>query len=55
LQEFVPEGVPWMHMDIAGSADAAALPGEPAYNPKNFSGRPTRTLVQFIQDFQQQA
>ncbi len=43
LREFVPEGVPWAHVDIAGPA---FLDGAPwAYNSKGATGYGVRTLV----------
>ncbi|KDR15938.1 hypothetical protein L798_09865, partial [Zootermopsis nevadensis] len=44
LKEFVPKGN-WMHMDIAGVMETSEkLP----YLAKGMTGRPTRTLVEFI-------
>ena len=46
LQEFVREGVPWGHLDIAGVANAQAhLP----YCPSGGSGLIVRSLVDFIE------
>lgn len=43
LREFVPDDVPWAHIDIAGPA---FLDGKPwAYNPKGATGYGVRTLV----------
>lgn len=43
-QEFVPKG-DWLHLDIAGvMATTENLP----YLAKGMTGRPTRTLVEFI-------
>jgi leucyl aminopeptidase len=48
LQEFVPDGVRWAHLDIAGPAfNASAAHG---YTPKGGTGAATRTLVQLAQD-----
>ena len=48
LREFVPPGVPWAHMDIAGPAYHE---GEPyGYTPKGGTGAAVRTLVQVAQD-----
>ena len=44
FQEFV-SCEHWFHMDIAGVADNA---DEVAYLPKGMSGRPTRTLAEFL-------
>jgi leucyl aminopeptidase len=48
LKEFVPGGVRWAHLDIAGPA---FNDGEPhGYTPKGGTGAATRTLVQVAQD-----
>jgi leucyl aminopeptidase len=48
LREFVPEGVRWAHLDIAGPAFHE---GEPyGYTPKGGTGAAVRTLVQIAQD-----
>lgn len=45
LKEFVPEGVDWLHLDIAGvMGPTDATP----YLLKGMTGRPTRTLIDFI-------
>jgi leucyl aminopeptidase len=48
LGEFVPVGVPWAHLDIAGPAfnDSQAH----GYTPKGGTGAATRTLVQIAAD-----
>ena len=48
LKEFVPPGVRWAHLDIAGPAynDGPAY----GYTPKGGTGAATRTLVQLAQD-----
>jgi leucyl aminopeptidase len=48
LKEFVPSGVRWAHLDIAGPAfnDGDAH----GYTPKGGTGAATRTLVQIAQD-----
>ena len=43
LREFVPEGVPWAHVDIAGPAFVEGSPW--AYNGKGATGYGVRTLV----------
>ena len=43
LREFVPEGVPWAHVDIAGPAFIDGAPW--AYNSKGATGFGVRTLV----------
>ncbi|QXJ25231.1 leucyl aminopeptidase [Actinomadura graeca] len=48
LQEFVPDGVKWAHLDIAGPSFHK---GEPyGYTPKGGTGAATRTLVQIAED-----
>jgi leucyl aminopeptidase len=48
LREFVPDGVRWAHLDIAGPAFHE---GEPyGYTPKGGTGAAVRTLVQIAQD-----
>jgi leucyl aminopeptidase len=42
LQEFV-DGTPWVHLDIAGPADAK---GDDGYTPKGASGFGVRTIVE---------
>jgi leucyl aminopeptidase len=48
LQEFVPSGVRWAHLDIAGPAFNEGAPH--GYTPKGGTGAATRTLVQIAQD-----
>jgi aminopeptidase len=44
VQEFVPKGN-WIHMDIAGvMGTSEKLP----YLAKGMTGRPTRTIIEFI-------
>jgi len=46
LKEFVPEGISWAHLDIAGPAFNQ---GEPhGYTPKGGTGTPVRTLVEWV-------
>ncbi|XP_017886445.1 cytosol aminopeptidase-like isoform X2 [Ceratina calcarata] len=46
LREFVAKDTPWMHLDIAGvMGPSDKLP----YVPAGMAGRPTRTLIQFLQ------
>ncbi|MFC0039244.1 leucyl aminopeptidase [Actinomadura rayongensis] len=48
LKEFVPDGVRWAHLDIAGPSFHK---GEPyGYTPKGGTGAATRTLVQIAED-----
>ncbi|XP_065170814.1 cytosol aminopeptidase-like [Atheta coriaria] len=44
LREFAPKDVDWMHIDIAGVMDGA----QPMKYVKGMSGRPTRTIIEFI-------
>ncbi len=46
LQEFVPDGVAWAHLDVAGPAwnEGDAF----GYTPKGGTGVPVRTLVEWI-------
>ena len=48
LREFVPSGVRWAHLDIAGPAFNEGAPH--GYTPKGGTGAATRTLVQVAQD-----
>jgi leucyl aminopeptidase len=48
LQRFVPDGTPWVHLDIAGPADAAEDGGE---SPKGGTGFGVRTLLRLLSDF----
>ena len=46
LQEFVPDGVKWAHLDIAGPAFNN---GEPyGYTPKGGTGVAIRSLVRWL-------
>lgn len=48
LREFIPDGMRWAHLDIAGPAFNE---GEPyGYTPKGATGAATRTLVQIAED-----
>jgi leucyl aminopeptidase len=48
LREFIPNGMRWAHLDIAGPAFNE---GEPfGYTPKGATGAATRTLVQIAED-----
>lgn len=48
LKEFVPDGVKWAHLDIAGPSFNK---GEPyGYTPKGGTGAAARTLVQLAED-----
>jgi leucyl aminopeptidase len=48
LREFVPEGLRWAHLDIAGPAfhEGAAY----GYTPMGGTGVAVRTLVQLVED-----
>jgi leucyl aminopeptidase len=48
LREFVPAGVRWAHLDIAGPAFNQGAPH--GYTPKGGTGAATRTLVQLALD-----
>jgi len=48
LQKFVPDGIRWAHLDIAGPAFNESPPH--GYTPKGGTGAATRTLVQLAQD-----
>ncbi|MGP3975101.1 leucyl aminopeptidase [Streptomyces sp. 8N114] len=47
LKEFVPEGTPWAHLDIAGPAFNDSGPF--GYTPKGGTGSAVRTLVRFAE------
>jgi leucyl aminopeptidase len=48
LREFVGEGIPWVHLDIAGPSDADADDGELA---KGGTGFGVRTLLQLLSTY----
>ncbi len=48
LREFVADGVPWAHIDIAGPAFNTA--GPHGYTPKGGTGLPVRTLTALLAD-----
>ena len=48
LREFVGEGIPWAHLDIAGPSDASEVRGEIV---KGGTGFAVRTLVELITGF----
>jgi leucyl aminopeptidase len=48
LREFVPDGVPWAHLDIAGPSFNEADPF--GYTPRGGTGAATRALVQIAED-----
>jgi leucyl aminopeptidase len=49
LKDFVPDGIKWAHLDIAGPAYNT---GEPhGYTPKGGTGVPVRTLVEWLMSF----
>ena len=47
LREFVPDGLPWAHIDIAGPA---STPAAPTATRKGGTGVPVRTLAAVLQD-----
>jgi leucyl aminopeptidase len=49
LREFVPEGTPWAHIDIAGPAYNTADAW--GYTPKGGTGFGVRTFVQLVEDW----
>ena len=51
LQEFVGEGIPWAHLDIAGPAFNEE--GAYGFTPKEGTGFGTATLVNFIESYAQ--
>ena len=48
LKEFVAEGIPWAHIDVAGPAYNTNDPW--GYTPKGGTGVPVRTFVQLAED-----
>jgi leucyl aminopeptidase len=48
LREFVPDGVPWAHLDIAGPSFNESDPF--GYTPRGGTGAATRALVQIAED-----
>ena len=48
LKEFVPDGVRWAHVDIAGPAYNSSEPY--GYTPKGGTGAAVRTLVEVAAD-----
>jgi len=48
LQEFVADGIPWAHLDIAGPADSSDVEGELV---KGGTGFGVRTLVELLSGF----
>jgi leucyl aminopeptidase len=48
LAEFVPDGLPWVHLDIAGPAWNDGSPH--GYTPKGGTGACTRTLIAMLED-----
>ena len=48
LSEFIPDGLPWAHLDIAGPAYHAGQPY--GYQPAGATGLPVRTLLAVLAD-----
>jgi leucyl aminopeptidase len=48
LREFVPDGTPWAHLDIAGPAFNESAPF--GYTPQGGTGSAVRTLVRLAED-----
>lgn len=49
LAEFVPEGLPWVHLDIAGPAFNQGGPRD--YTPKGGTGAGVRTMIAAVERF----
>jgi leucyl aminopeptidase len=43
LADFVPDGLPWVHLDIAGPAFNSGSPHD--YTPKGGTGAGVRTVI----------
>jgi leucyl aminopeptidase len=52
LQEFVGDGIPWAHLDIAGPAEATE---DDAEARKGGTGFGVRTLLRLLSDFRRPA
>ena len=50
LGAFVPNYIPWAHLDIAGTKIYRQTE-DGAYYVKGMTGRPTRTVVQLIENY----
>ncbi|MGH8794631.1 MAG: leucyl aminopeptidase [Stackebrandtia sp.] len=48
LENFVPDDLPWAHIDIAGPANHGGSPY--GYIPKGATGTPVRTLVELVEE-----
>jgi leucyl aminopeptidase len=48
LKEFVAEGIPWAHLDVAGPAWNQGEVHD--YTPKGGTGVPVRTLLEWLED-----
>lgn len=48
LREFIPENLPWIHVDIAGPAYNLHEPH--GYTPKGGTGMPMRSLIRFAEN-----
>lgn len=48
LKEFVPENIPWAHLDIAGVSGCGGPTGD-KITSQGMTGKPTRTLINFIE------
>ncbi len=48
LKEFIPDGLPWAHLDIAGPAFNVGKPY--GYTPAGGTGVPVRTLIATLED-----
>jgi leucyl aminopeptidase len=48
LSEFIPDGLPWVHLDVVGPAWNPSGPW--GYTPKGATGAPVRTLIAALED-----
>ena len=53
LQEFIPDDLPWVHLDIAGPAYNSAEPY--GYTPHGGTGAAVRTFVEVLEDLTRSA
>jgi leucyl aminopeptidase len=49
LKNFVPESVPWVHIDIAG---LGLIDGERGYTPKGGTGFGVRLLIELLRHWE---
>lgn len=48
LAAFIPEGLPWVHLDVAGPAYNTTAPY--GYTPRRATGVPVRTIIAVLED-----